>query len=159
MEFNEETKILIETKKKIGRRRKIIGVILMVSGGVLLAVWVGILLLVVGIFLFGAGCGEDIFIKTFKTYYEIFSGNQTYSISQLAEETKSSEKSVKSNLNNLIRDQYFPGAYIDEKNNLLVLRKEMFPENSTSQTASCRACGAPVETGGPECAFCGTPFK
>lgn len=99
-------------------------------------------------------------IKNFKKYVSLLSNDPSGSIANLAVALGTSEATVNSNLEKMIKKKYFSNAYIDKAQNRIVLPNHVAAPAEAVNTSANAAPSAPVSTGAPEmttviCKGCG----
>lgn len=109
--------------------------------------------------------------EKYKKYISIIINGNEYIIDNIASAMSLSVNTVKKDLNNMINNGYFQGAYINENSNEIVLPKIDSEAihgstniNSNTQVEvkviTCKCCGAQnkVTTSRVECDYCGSPL-
>lgn len=136
-----------------------------------------IILVLIGMWLIIKGRRRKKMRLEFKKYVSQLSVDPTGSIENIAAATGTSVDVVKKNLKFMIKKNYFTSAYIDEKNNQLVLtvqktqQEQYTPQASGNSSANsqtvmvtcnCKCCGGinKIAKGSVgECDFCGSPIS
>lgn len=146
------------------------------GAGVIITMWIFGLF---GIWVVWKGIRRKKMRLEFKKYVAELSYNPTGTIDNLAAATDTSVDVVKKNLKFMIKKRYFPNAFIDEKENRLVLLGKEQKVNGQVQnvdynnivddhqqsveyvTCHCKNCGGInkiVKGQTIECDFCGSPL-
>lgn len=128
-----------------------------------------------GIKLFLVGRKRKKMRLEFKKYVACLSSNPTGQLENLAAASGTSVDVVKKNIQYMLKKKFFSNAYLDEKNNCLVLASKagraVSVENNVSEskqqnvnyvTVHCPNCGGVNKvTAGKvgECDFCGSPIQ
>ncbi len=146
------------------------------GAGTIIFMWV---LAALGVWVFLKGRRRRKMRIEFKNYVSHLSAIPTGSLENIAAATGTSVDVVKKNLKFMIKKKFFSGAYLDEKNNQLVLPSMANNVNPTSQntlntatnhqttetvykTFNCPNCGGMnkiVQGTVTECDFCGSPLQ
>lgn len=127
--------------------------------------------LIAGVVLFMFGKKLAVNAEKYKKYISIIINGNEYILDNIASAMSLSINVVKKDLNDMINNGYFQGAYINDSTNEIILQKknnesikESRSSNSASQTESrvitCKCCGAQnkVTTSDIECDYCGSPL-
>lgn len=154
----------------------VLGALLVLSGLSQLGAWhanifMGLGWAFVGMFLIAQGVQWRILLKDYRSYMTLLSNDSSGSIANLASATNSSSKSVKENLEMMIKKGLLENAAINEQAGCIVLAaptgnpviKGASPaETRETVTVECQGCGASnevVKGAGAQCEHCGAPLN
>ncbi|WP_097025638.1 hypothetical protein [Clostridium peptidivorans] len=108
--------------------------------------------------------------EKYKKYISIIINENEYIIDNIAEDMSLPTNVVRKDLNNMINNGYFQGAYINNSTNEIVLpqpNKENINDTTPNyeskieaKVVTCKCCGAQnkVTTSVGECEYCGSPL-
>lgn len=179
----------IENAKKTisskGKRRKIIGIVLLVffalgiigdvskiasgEGADASSILIGLMFGALGLWLLLSGIKNTKLVKRYNEYFDRLMRDPDHSVDKLVANVGKPADEVKKELTNMIELGLFPGCYVDAAENRLVL-----PSTKAAAAAAqvagvgrmvvraCPGCGAKVSVPAgsvEECEFCGTKIS